>query len=180
MDLIRVKKSFTLIELIVVILIISIVYILVFSSSSFSIKNEKEKIDLSYLKEFLLKKYNFKNEVSFLCIENDFSCFVKVDGKIDKDFKIDHFFKQKPEVYKYYKKEQKEEFSDIRIDNFNYKVIFELKIDSDYKTNEFILDTLQNEVYIFNSIFTKPKVYPTLRDSFEIFEKNEKEVKNAF
>ena len=52
MDLIRVKKSFTLIELIVVILIISIVYILVFSSSSFCIKNEKEKIDLSYLKEF--------------------------------------------------------------------------------------------------------------------------------
>ncbi len=180
MALIRVKKGFTLIEFIVVILIISVTYILIFSSNSFSAKSEKDKLTLDNLKEFLLKKYDFKNEVSFLCIENNFSCFIKVDGKFDKDFRINNFFKQKPDVYQYDKKEKREEFSDLRVDNFNYKVIFELKIDSDYKSNEFILDTLQNQVYVFNSIFTKPKVYKTLSDSYEIFEKNEKEVKDAF
>jgi hypothetical protein len=55
-----------------------------------------------------------------------------------------------------------------------------LKINSDYKINEFIIDTLENEVFVFNSIFTKPKIYKTLRDSYEVFEVNKTEVKDAF
>ena len=66
------------------------------------------------------------------------------------------------------------------MNNFNYNVIFELKINRDYKTNEFIIDTLNNEVYVFNSIFTEPKIYKTLQESYEVFELNKSEVKNAF
>ena len=94
--------------------------------------------------------------------------------------RIEKFFKQKPDVYEYDKDEKKLEFKELRVDNFNYEVIFELKINSDYKINEFIIDTLNNEVFVFNSIFTKPKIYKTLRDSYEVFEANKTEVKDAF
>ena len=180
MNLIRVKKSFTLIELIIVILIISTTYLLIFSNVNFNTKNKEEKVTLYNLKNFLLKNFEFKKNLSFVCIEEKFTCFVKVDDKLQKDFKIEKFFKQKPDVYEYDKDEKKVEFKELRVDNFNYEVIFELKINSDYKTNEFIIDTLTDGVFVFNSIFTNPKVYKTLRDSYEVFEQNKIEVKNAF
>lgn len=180
MKLIRVKKSFTLIELIIVILIMSATYLLVFSTNSFNIKEQNQKLELDNLKDFLLKKFSFKKDLSFLCIDEDFSCYVKVDGKLDKDFKIEKFFKIKPEVYEYDKNERKMEFKELRVDNFNYDVIFELKINSDFKTNEFIVDTFENKVYVFNSIFTKPKIYNSLNESFETFNIQEIEVKDAF
>lgn len=179
MALIRVK-SFTLIELIIVILIISATYLLIFSNSSFNIKSQEEKITLYNLKDFLLKNFEYKKNISFLCVEEKFTCYVKVDDKIEKDFKINNFFKKRPEIYEYNKQEKKLEFKELRVDNFNYEVIFELKINSDYKTNEFILDTLENEVYVFNSIFTTPKIYKSLNESFEIFNIDQVEVKDAF
>ena len=180
MSSIRVKKSFTLIELIIVILIISVTYLLIFSNSNFDVKSQKERLTLYSLKNFLLKNFEFKKNLSFVCIEDKFTCFVKVDDKLQKDFKIEKFFKQKPDVYEYDKDEKKVEFKELRVDNFNYEVIFELKINSDYKTNEFIIDTLTDGIFVFNSIFTNPKVYKTLRDSYEAFEQNKLEVKNAF
>ena len=180
MSLIGVKKGFTLIELVIVILIISIVYLLIFSNNSFNIKNQEEKITLYNLKDFLLKNFEFEKELSFLCIEKDFSCYVKTDGKIVEDFKINHFFIKTPDIYEYNIEERRVNFKDLRIENFDYKVVFELKINSDYKTNEFILDTLENKVYVFNSIFTRPKLYETLNESFEAFNLSQIEVKDAF
>lgn len=180
MSLIGVKKGFTLIELVIVILIISIVYLLIFSNNSFNIKNQEEKITLYNLKDFLLKNFDFEKELSFLCIEKDFSCYVKTDGKIVEDFKINHFFIKIPDIYEYNIEERRVNFKDLRIENFDYKVVFELKINSDYKTNEFILDTLENKVYVFNSIFTRPKLYETLNESFEAFNLSQIEVKDAF
>ena len=180
MNLIRVKKSFTLIELIIVIILISTTYFLVFSNTNFHIKTDDKKLNLYELKDFLLKNFEFERNLTFLCIEDNFSCFVKVDGVIEKDFKVLNFFEIKPEIYEYNTQERQVEFEDLRVENFDYKVIFELKINSDYKTNEFILDTLQNEVYVFNSIFTQPQIFKSLNDSFDSFELNQKEVKDAF
>ena len=180
MNLIRVKKSFTLIELIIVILIISATYLLIFSNVNFNIKSKEEKVTLYDLEDFLLKNFEFEKSISFVCIEDKFTCFVKIDDKLQKDFKIEKFFRQKPDVYEYDKDEKRVEFKELRVDNFDYKVIFELKINSDYKINEFIIDTLDDEVFVFNSIFTKPKRYKTLRESYEAFELNKIEVKNAF
>jgi hypothetical protein len=180
MKLIRVKKSFTLIELLIVILIIGSTYFLIFSNSSFSVKKDEKIVTLFDLKDFLLTNFEFEKELSFICIDENFSCFIKVDDKVDKDFKIEKFFKIKPNIYEYNKDERKMEFEDLRIENFNYRVIFELKINSDYKTNDFIADTLDGKVYVFNSIFTKPKVYNSLNESFELFTLNQIEVRDAF
>jgi prepilin-type N-terminal cleavage/methylation domain-containing protein len=180
MGLIRVKKAFTLIELIIVIVLISTTYFLVFSNNNFNVKPNEKRLDLFNLKEYLLNNFEFEKELSFLCIENDFSCYIKRDGILDKDFKVTNFFKTKPYIYQYNSDEKKVEFEELRVDNANHNVIFELKISSDYKTNEFIADTLNNEVFVFNSIFTKPKIYKSLYESMDIFRINQKEVKDAF
>lgn len=180
MGLIRVKKAFTLIELIIVIVLISTTYFLVFSNSTFNIKKDVKKLNLSNLKEYLLNNFEFEKELSFSCIEENFSCYVKVDGKLDKDFKVTNFFKTKPYIYEYNSDERKVEFEKLRVDNANHNVIFELKINSDYKTNEFIADTLDSGIFVFNSIFTKPKIYKFLYESMDTFKINQKEVRDAF
>ena len=69
MNLIRVKKSFTLIELIIVIILISTTYFLVFSNNNFHIKTDEKRLDLSSLKDYLMKNFEFEKDISFLCIE---------------------------------------------------------------------------------------------------------------
>lgn len=176
----RVKKAFTLIELIIVLIILVSSYFLVFSSSNFTIKEEKTKLSLENLKEVLLKNFVFEKSLSFFCIEDEFTCFVKVDGKLNKDFEIKNFFTTIPEIYKYSKKEEKLEFMPNKIDEISYDTIFEYKINSDFKANEFILDTLEDRVYVFNAIFEKPKTYESLSEVYDTFVSNELEVRDAF
>lgn len=176
----KVKKAFTLVELIIVIVLISSTYYLVFSSNNFSIQEQSEKVSLENLKEFLMKTFNFEKELSFSCIENDFTCYVKADGKLIKDIRIENFFKFTPTVYEYQEEEKRVEFEEIKIDDINYNVIFEFKINSDFKTNEFIVDTQDNKIYVFNSIFNKAKLYTSLNEAFEVFRTNKFEVKDAF
>ncbi len=180
MNLYRVKKSFTLMELIIVIIIISSTYLLIFSNSNFKIKNENNNFSLSDIKEYMKKNINFENEVLFVCIEDNFDCFFKIDNVINTDSKISNIFKTKPEVYEYNKIEKKLEFDSIRINDVNYDVIFELKISDDFKINELILDTLEDKVYVFNNIYSKAKIYESLSEVFELFNKNEIEVRDAF
>ncbi|MDN5108101.1 prepilin-type N-terminal cleavage/methylation domain-containing protein [Aliarcobacter butzleri] len=180
MNFIGVKKAFTLIELIIVILIILTVYSLIFSNKNFSLKEENKSLNLSNLREFLIENFDFKKELLFICIEDNFNCFIKIDDKLKEDFKIENFFEQKPKVYEYIKYEKEKEFKDLRVENFDYKVIFELKINSDYKIDEFIIDILNNKVYVFNSIFKEPIIYKSLEESLDIFNKNQNEVLDAF
>ncbi|NCU33383.1 MAG: hypothetical protein EOM23_10760, partial [Candidatus Moranbacteria bacterium] len=44
--------------------------------------------------------------------------------QLHKDFEVKNFFKEKPEVYTYTKYETKVDFKELRVDNFNYDVIF--------------------------------------------------------
>ncbi len=180
MALIRVKKSFTLIELIVVILLIFSLYFLLFSTSSFKTSEENQKITLLNLKEYLLKNYDFKENLKFFCIEEDFSCFIKVDDKLDEKFLLKNFFLQKPEVLKYSKEMEKIEYLDTTIQNETQKVIFELSFNSDYKSKDFILDTLDEKIYLFNSIYKKPLVFESIRALQDDIENKQIEVKDAF
>ncbi len=180
MQAIRGKKSFTLIELIIVVLIIFTTYFLMFSNNSFNINQEKQKITISNLKEFLSNNFEFEKELSFVCIEDKYSCYIKIDGVVLKESKIENFFTQTPEVYEYSKDELKMQFSEVNIDDINHDVIFEFKINSDFKSNEFIVDTLENGVYVFNSLFKEPFFYEDAQMAFEQFYLNEIEVRDAF
>lgn len=177
---IRVKKSFTLIELIVVILLVFSLYFLIFSTSSFRTSEQNEKITLLNLKEYLLKNYKFKDNLKFFCIEEDFSCFLKIDGKLDEKFVLKNFFIQKPEVLQYTKEMEKMEYLDTIIQNETQKVIFELSFNSDYKSKDFILDTLDEKIYLFNSIYKKPLIFESIRVLQDDIENRQIEVKDAF
>lgn len=179
--MIRVKKSFTLIELVVVIILISTVYLLMFSNTPFlSSEVKKEKFSLANTKEFLIKNFEFKDEISLVCVEKNFDCFIKIDGSINEKVKIENVFTTIPEVYEYNNSQIKVDFESARIDNLDYDVVFEFKMNRDYKFKEYIVDTLENRVYVFNSIYQEAKIYESLNEVFEIFEKNILEVKDAF
>lgn len=177
---IGVKKAFTLIELIIVLILISITYFLVFSSNNFSIKEQKQNLNLENLKEFLFKNFKFENELKFFCIDDDLSCYVKIDNSVNENFKVEHFFKEAPVVYEYYKDETRLEYSKEKVTDHTYNVVFEFTINRDYKTNEFILDTLEDRIFVFNSIYEKPFIYENLNEAFETFRTNEIEVRDAF
>lgn len=177
---IRVKKAFTLIELIIVIVIVSATYFLVFSTNSFNTQTNNKKISLENLKVSLLNTYEFSQKLEFLCIDDSFDCYIKIDGLVSEEKIVSKFFSQKPEVYEYEERQTLKEFDEIRVNEVDYDVVFNFSINDDFKTNEFILDTLEDKVYVFNSIYDKPSTYDSLSDAFEIFNKNIVEVKDAF
>jgi prepilin-type N-terminal cleavage/methylation domain-containing protein len=176
----RVKQGFTLIELIIVIILIAASYYLIFSKSSFKIVDDKKNISVENIKKYLLNNFEFEDELLLICINDKFTCFVKTDGIIDEDSKIVNLFKNKPDVYKYQKEEQIIDYEPIDINNISQDVFFELKINSDYKSEDIVVDTLNEKVYLFNSIFIDAKVYTSLQDVFETFNINQIEVQDAF
>lgn len=173
-------KAFTLIELIIVIVIISTTYFLVFSTNSFNSNTQNKKISLENLKKTLLDTYEFNKNLEFICIDDSFDCFVKIDNTLNETKVVEKFFSVKPEVYEYDQIQVQKEFDTLRVDDIDYDVVFKFKINSDYKTNEFILDTLENKVYVFNSLYEEVFVYESLGDAFDMFNKNIVEVKDAF
>lgn len=177
---IRVKSAFTLIELIIVILLIGTTYYLVISNNSFKVQEKKENLTLENLKEFLIEKFPFEKNLDFFCIESDLSCHIQIDDIVQKDFKVEKLFKTIPEVYEYSKIRTRIDFEDKKVNDETQRVVFEFKIDNDFKTNEFILDDLQNSIYTFNSIYQKPKIYRNLDEVYEVFNTSEVEVRDAF
>ena len=176
----RVKRSFTLIELIIVIILISTIYFVSFSNSMFFVKKDTNSLNLGNVKEFLLENYDFENNLSIKCIEEDFECFIFVDSILQEDIKINKLFVNVPEIYEFNKNENRIFFKTKRINDIEYDIIFEIIINDDFTSNEFILDTLENKVYVFNSLFRKVKVYESLNEVFDNFSKKEDEVKDAF
>lgn len=174
------KKSFTLIELLIVLLIIFSTYYLVFSQNSFKVNEVTKNIQLNNLQSFLLKNFSFEKELLFFCVENSFDCFVKIDNEIVGDFKIEGFFKEKPAVYAYNKNQISLEFEKQRVNNEDLEVVFELQINNDFKIKEFILENFNKGVYVFNSIYKKPLFLENLSKAFEGFILNEVEVRDAF
>ena len=180
MSLKRVKKAFTLLELIIVIILISLSYYLVFSNSNFKINDEKNSVSLTSIKKYLIENFEFENEISLVCINENLVCYIKIDENINEEIRIENLFENKPDIYKYQKEEQIIYYESIDIDNISQDVIFELKVNSDYKTNELIVDTLNDKIYLFNSIFNEAKTYSSLQEVFETFNTNQIEVQDAF
>ncbi|MCP4971846.1 MAG: type II secretion system protein [Arcobacter sp.] len=174
------KKSFTLIELVIVIILTSIVTFLAFSSFN-SPYEKKYKIDLLNIKDFLFKNFEFEKELSLTCIDDEkFSCYIFIDNNINKDIEIKNLFSQIPDVYKYDRDLSKQEFKTLRLDDVEYDIFFELKIDNDKKHKNLVLDTLDDNVYLFSSISKNVKKFKTTNEIIDSFYDNEIEVKDAF
>ena len=88
------KGSFTLFELLVVILIISIIYAL-FVERFAAQKGVGQQSGL--LLDELLEGFDFNESLSLRCIENCKKCYIFVDGKRVKE--VDSPFETEPKVY---------------------------------------------------------------------------------
>lgn len=176
---IRVKKAFTLIELILVIILTSTVSFLAFSN--FSLQKPKQyRVDITNIKEFLFKNFVYKDELSLKCIENDtLDCFVFIDNNLDENIKIENLFIEIPTVYNYDKELSNFEFSRVRMDNIEYETFFELTFNSDRKHQNIVVDMQDSNVYLIHSILKKIKRFENTNDVLDQFYANEIEVKDA-
>jgi len=160
-----VKKAFSLIELMIVIVIIGVVYTLAVSKLQ-NVGAQKLTPNFQNLKEYL---YTYVKEdvreVRLLCLDDCESCRVYVDGaKQEED--IEPFFDDSVEVYRY-------DFSQgaVQIQNavfFNEEgreedVCFSFTMNQDLISDQIII-TYKEKSYDYTSYFTPVKVYAHLEE----------------
>jgi len=91
------KKAFSLIELLIVILIIGIVYTI--SVGNFKkVKDDSVKLTLGNLKEYL-QTLPYEKSAEILCLDDCSECNILVDGESVK--KIDDFLDKSVKSYRY-------------------------------------------------------------------------------
>lgn len=179
---IRVNKgAFTLIELIIVVLIISIVYFV--SLSSFSQKKElkSSKVELSTLKYYLKKEFDFTYNISFSCIKNDdLDCFIIKDDDYENMIKSKNIFSTIPTIYTYNLENSVIEFGQLKYENINYDKFFELKIDRDRKHKNMIVEVDNLNYYLIKNITNNILYFTSLFEINDIQTNLKREVQDAF
>ncbi len=176
---IRVKKAFTLVEIILVMILASIIAYITLTGFNFNTQ-KKYKVNLETIKEFMLKNFEFKKELTLSCFEEDsLNCYIFIDGNISREIKIENLFSQIPTVYNYDRNLSEYSISKVKINDTEYQPFFELKINSDKKHNNLVLDTLDEKVYLFSSISKNVKVFDTTNEIIDRFFDMEIEVKDA-
>jgi len=170
------KKSFTLVEIILVILIISLVYYFTISSFKFSSSIKSSSIEVINIKTYLSK---FNKAVSMVCIDDGKKCLV-MDNDENIIEEVSNVFKNKPIVYEYNKDLNIIYYEDIELKHLDrYEVCFKYNINK-YKKSQDMIVEVNNKFYIFNSIYNKPILVDNTSDIYDYFYKLEQEVKDAF
>lgn len=163
------KKAFTLIELIIVVMIISLVGFLVFSEV---IKETKrpEKLTPLTLPSILKRVYPQKEQIEFFCISKSTKCYVARGAKITPyDAPVD--FGNNFEVYVIDNNDKLTELKDFgRIKDI--KITFRYTIYSNRSSSQMILAN-DNGVYYLPSYFGEPKELEDLSDAKELWIKSE-------
>ncbi len=96
------KKAFSLIELLIVVLIIGVIYSMAIGTIKGSSDAKAKKVNLKNLK-YYLQSIKYENSVMILCLDNCLSCNLYIDGKKDKelDESFDTLVDDKVEIYRY-------------------------------------------------------------------------------
>lgn len=174
----KIKFAFTLIELILVVVIISIVYGVFVANLTKQSENNNTTKNLINIKSLLLK-YDFDKTIEVQCSETDFRCFVLVDGTLKEELK-EKLFSSHPRVYSYDKNKNKISFNDLKLEELeSYPIDFVYKIDKYGKTKDMIVE-VDGKVYVFNSLFDKPIILDSLNDVNEYFDSKISKVKDVF
>jgi len=151
-----------------------------FTASGFTKSNSisNNTITLENLKQILLDQ-EYSKQISIKCIEDDYSCFVILDGNLE-EHKIDPIFNEQPTVYTYSKELEKLEFADLELKQFKrYPIVFEYTCKQNQTCSEMIVET-DAKIYIFNDMYKRPKIVAYINDVDEYFEAKIREVKDAF
>ena len=163
------KKGFTLIELIIVILIISLMGFMVFSTM---VEQEKEIDNLSplSLRMNLQKSFGKNENVEFFCISKSTDCYVAKANEIIPYKGILHLGTN-IEIHKVDSKnklEQIEEFGRIK----DKKITFRYSLYSNGSSSQMIIANSEG-VYFLPSYFGKAQKVNSLDDAKELWIKEE-------
>jgi len=148
------NRAFTLIELIIVIVIISMMSFLVFSEN---IKRTKrvDTITPLNLKEAILKKYNpIEGDIIFFCVNKCKECFILQNRKISK-FEGNIRFSRDLEFYIVNGHNRLEEIEDFGTIN-DYEICFKFTIYQNSSSTKCIISD-SSGVYFLPSYFGKPQ-----------------------
>lgn len=159
------KRAFTLIELILVVLIIGVVYMLSIGSlEKLKAKSQNMLPTLSNLKSFLLGK-DFEKEARFVCFDGCSTCSVLLDGNATEE--VEGFFDSPPKLYRY---DQTLGMEDAEPDPYfdangvQKDVCFSYRI---YKEGigDQILVEYHHMIYDYSDYFEETKVYDSIEDA---------------
>ncbi len=155
------KKGFSLIELLIVIVIIGVVYKLAVINMEKINKPGHIQPDIKHLKDFLLS-FEFEKSSQLICTKNCTECKVLLDEKKEKSIKP--FFDDTIKVYTYTKNEGF--FEKELMPVFNQNGVAE-DVCFRYKTNkngigDQVIVKYKNKIFDFREYFDDVKVYDSL------------------
>jgi type II secretory pathway pseudopilin PulG len=159
------KKSFTLFELVVVVIIVGLLYS--FAIRAFNFNNTTtQTLTLKNLKQFLISK-NFTDTISLKCSLTDNKCFLYIDNKLQTNNVKLLNLDTNLEVYAYDDTFKQIYFQPIKPKALkSYDILFELTINKDNKHKDLIVKNF-DKYYIFNSIYLQPIEVDNPRDYFD-------------
>jgi hypothetical protein len=171
------KKAFTLFEIVISIILVSIVYM--FAINSFKKQDiVSDSITLNNLKQKLLQS-DFEESILIKCIEDDFTCFIYLDEQIQEK-RTNPIFESKPTVYSYDRDYERVEFKRLELENLDsYDIVFEYECKKNKKCSELIVET-DKDVYIYNALDRNPTKIDYINDVRDYFDEKINEVRDAF
>ena len=171
------KKGFSLVELMIVIVIIGVVYSLAVSKLK-SVDEEKLAPTLANLKEYLLSYLEADaKRAQLLCLDGCESCSIYVDG-VKQEEDIEAFFDASIEVYRYDFVQgavQKKDAVFFNKEGREEDVCFSFSMDKNRVSDQVIV-VYKEKAYDYTSYFTPTKVYAHLEELLQEKEKIQQEV----
>ena len=168
------KKAFSLIELMIVIVIMGVIYTL--SVTSFNQKSEEfKKVTLLNLKEFM-QNQKYEKSVRLLCLDDCRSCDFFVDGVKSKTF--EDFLDDSVRVYRYeFLSGTREVLKDVYFNDEDVQedVCFSYSIDKQGVGDQVLVE-FKESVYDFTTYLTPTKKYTSLESAIEAKEQLIQEV----
>jgi len=161
------RKAFSLVELLIVVLIIGIVYTLAVSSFT-KLEENTAQINLLNLREYL-QSFEHEKSVRFLCLDDCSSCEIIIDGETNEESKdsFDGFVDDTIEVYRYSMNQGMEQIRDevfFNSENVEESVCFSYEVD--YKgVGEQVFIKFRQRVYDYSSYFESTPSYGTLQEA---------------
>jgi prepilin-type N-terminal cleavage/methylation domain-containing protein len=173
------KKAFTLLELLIVVLIIGVVYSMAISKFQQVGKSDATNVTLANLKEYM-QQFSHKKSVRFLCLDDCSSCDIFVDDIKQEELKgvFDKFIDNSIKIYRYdflLGALEQESESFFNVENTEERVCFSYKINNK-NIGEQLLVEYKDRVYDYTSYFEKTPIYDSLEDFREEKEKLAQEI----
>jgi len=174
------KKAFSLIELLIVVLIVGIVYAMAISSFD-NLKKGKAKPTLLTLKSYL-SKIEYKKDVRLVCLDSCESCLLIVDGEVKQELseQFDGFLDKDVRVHMFNINTGLQNVPDaiyFNSEGTSEDICFSFSIDKKGVSNQVIVE-YKDYVYDFTSYLGETKKYTSTSDFIDAKQKVINEVLN--